>query len=92
MLTEAQEDVIRRLRNAEGHTRGVIRMLESGEECVEIVQQLNAIQGSLNKTAQILLYQHLELCIPDPGSADKRGSREQLIDELADLFGLVRST
>ncbi len=91
MTKEAQKDVIRRLRNAEGHTRGVVRMLESGADCVEIVQQLNAIQGSLNKVAQILLYQHLELCIPESTSADDDKSRQQLIVELADMYGLARS-
>jgi DNA-binding FrmR family transcriptional regulator len=91
MLTEAQEDAIHRLRCAEGHTRGVVRMVESGAECIAIVQQVNAIQGALNKVSQILLYQHLELCISDTISADDRKSREQLVLELADLFGLAQT-
>jgi DNA-binding FrmR family transcriptional regulator len=89
-LTEAQEEAIHRLRCTEGHTRGVVRMVESGADCVAIVQQVNAIQGALNKVSQILLYQHLELCISATISADDRKSRERLVLELADLFGLAQ--
>jgi DNA-binding FrmR family transcriptional regulator len=66
-------------------------MVESGADCVAVVRQIKAIQGALDKVAQMLLYQHLELCIPDPLPVDNREYREEFIVELAELFGLDRT-
>jgi DNA-binding FrmR family transcriptional regulator len=90
-LTEVQQDAIRRLRCTEGHTRGVARMVESGADCVAVVRQIKAVQGALDKVAQMLLYQHLELLIPNSLPADDRDYGEELVVELADLFGLGRT-
>lgn len=91
-LEEAQEDVIRRLRCVEGHTRGVTRMVESGADCLEVVRQINAVQGALDKVAQLALQEHLLSCIPKSFSNEDPDLREDLVAELADLFALSRSS
>lgn len=89
---EAQEDVIRRLRCAEGHTRGVTRMVESGADCLAVVRQINAVQGALDKVAQLVLREHLLSCIPDSFSREDPDLRGELVAELADLIALSRSS
>jgi len=91
MLEEAQEDVIRRLRCVEGHTRGVTRMVESGADCLAVMRQINAVQGALDKVAQLTLKEHLTSCIPDSFSNEDPDFREDLVAELADLIALSRS-
>ena len=92
MLKEAQEDVIRRLRCAEGHTRGVTRMVESGADCLAVVRQINAVQGALDKVAQLVLREHLLSCLPDSFSREDPDLRGELVAELADLIALSRSS
>ena len=46
----ARTDVINRLRRAEGQIRGVQRMVEEGESCLKISQQLSAVRKALDST------------------------------------------
>ncbi|MEE9216413.1 MAG: metal-sensitive transcriptional regulator [Anaerolineales bacterium] len=92
MLKEAQKDVIRRLRCAEGHTRGVTRMVESGADCLAVVRQINAVQGALAKVAQLVLREHLMSCIPGSFSSEDPNIGEEPFAELADLIALSRSS
>ncbi len=92
MLKEAQEDVIRRLRCVEGHTRGVTRMVESRADCLAVVRQIHAVQGALDKVAQLVLQEHLLTCIPDSFSREDPDLRGELVAELADLIALSRSS
>ena len=46
---EVNADVIKRLRRLEGQVRGIQRMIEEGDECRNIVTQLAAAQGALDR-------------------------------------------
>ena len=46
---EVSTDVIKRLRRLEGQVRGIQRMIEEGDECRDIVTQLAAAQGALDR-------------------------------------------
>ena len=46
---EVSTDVVKRLRRLEGQVRGIQRMVEEGDECREIVTQLAAAQGALDR-------------------------------------------
>ena len=65
-------DLIRRLRSAEGHLRGIIGMVESGAVCQDVVQQVQAVQGALREVNRLLIQHHLYDCLraaladPDP--------------------------
>ncbi|MFV1859132.1 MAG: metal-sensitive transcriptional regulator [Anaerolineales bacterium] len=92
MIKEAQEDVIRRLRCVEGHTRGVTRMVESGADCLAVVHQINAVRGALDKVGQLVIQEHLIGCIPDSFSGEDSDLRGELVAELTDLIALSRSS
>lgn len=80
-----QQEVVRRLRSAEGHIRGIMRMVEAERSCIEVIQQVQAVQGSLKQAQMLLLQQHLELCLC---SLDKQDPDrvQYLREELAALF------
>ena len=46
----ARNDILNRLRRAEGQIRGVQRMIEEGESCLKIGQQFSAVRKALDST------------------------------------------
>lgn len=54
-----------RLAAIEGHVRAVRQMLTEDKECEEILLQLSAIQGSLEKLGKIILKDHLNRCVKE---------------------------
>ena len=47
MVLSQQPEIMQRLRSAAGHLYSVIKMAESGEPCVDVLHQLNAVQSAL---------------------------------------------
>ena len=79
MKPEHREAAERRLRTAIGHLQGVLRMVESDAYCPEIMKQLSAVQGSLEKVNRIVLRNHLETCV---ATAMREGKDEEIVEEL----------
>jgi DNA-binding FrmR family transcriptional regulator len=72
---EVNADVVKRLRRLEGQIRGIQRMVEEGEECRNIVTQLAAAQGALDRVGFKLM-----------AAALSNPDREANTDELEKLF------
>ena len=52
---QSHPEIIKRLRRAEGHLRGVIGMIEQGRPCLDLAQQLHAVEAAIaNAKAQAL--------------------------------------
>jgi DNA-binding FrmR family transcriptional regulator len=60
---DALEDVIKRLRRAEGQIRGVIAMLESGRDCADVVTQLAAVSRALDRAGFKIIATGLRQCV-----------------------------
>jgi DNA-binding FrmR family transcriptional regulator len=62
--------IIKRLKRAEGHLRGVIQMMESERSCLELAQQLHAVQNAITNAKRELIHDHLDHCFDgeDTGS------------------------
>ena len=54
---------IARLRRAEGQIRGVVRLINNGEYCIDILNQLKAAQKALTSVEANILETHLESCV-----------------------------
>jgi len=57
------EAVVKRLKRIEGQIRGVIRMVEEGQSCEDLLIQIISIRASVNKTGQFLMEEHINNCI-----------------------------
>jgi len=68
-----------RLVRAEGHLRGVIKMLDEDKERPDILLQLAAVKAALDKASLVILEDHLEHCLVE---AVKSGDVEPQLDEL----------
>jgi CsoR family transcriptional regulator, copper-sensing transcriptional repressor len=83
---QGSADIVRRLKSVEGHVRGVQRMVEEGEYCIDIVNQIVAIQRALKKVSGLVLDQHLHSCVTDAMRGTDSAARERVLGELLDVF------
>ena len=77
---EIHTDIIKRLKRADGHLKSVIAMIEAGKPCVDIAQQLHAVEKAISNAKRNLIQDHLDHCLEDTVGALPREKR-QSIDE-----------
>ena len=65
-------DIIPRLKRAEGHLRAVITMIEAGKPCLDLAQQLQAVEAAIGKAKRELIHDHIEHCLEDNQTADMK--------------------
>ena len=58
-----EAELITRLNRAEGHLRGINRMITNHEDCVQILTQLAAVQAAIRQVMLKLLDEHVESCV-----------------------------
>ena len=56
-------EIIKRLKRAEGHLRSIITMLEGGRNCLEIAQQLQAVESAVGNAKKTLVHDHTDHCL-----------------------------
>jgi CsoR family transcriptional regulator, copper-sensing transcriptional repressor len=81
----SKDDLLKRLARVEGQVRGVGRMVEEDRYCIDVVTQINAIRGALDKIALGLVDDHVRHCLKDTRRADAHA------DELMDAVGRMLS-
>ncbi len=82
----AHEDALKRLKNAEGHIRGIERMIEDDKYCIDIMRQIQAVQAALNKVSTIILEEHLNSCLITAVRGDDPNERERVLKEITNIF------
>lgn len=83
-LHEAHPQIVKRLKRADGHLRGVIEMIEAGRPCLDIAQQLHAVEKAIAQAKKTLIQDHLDHCLEEvvgPLPRDRRRS----IDEFKEI-------
>jgi CsoR family transcriptional regulator, copper-sensing transcriptional repressor len=66
-----KEEILNRLRRVEGQVRGLQRMVENDEYCIDILTQITAASKALKKVAVGLLDDHLRHCMMEGRAAGK---------------------
>jgi DNA-binding FrmR family transcriptional regulator len=83
-ITEDSKDKLKaRLSKAIGHLNAVYRMVDEKKYCIDVLNQLKAVQAALDKTSEAILRQHLETCVVD---AVQNQDSERVIEELIQVF------
>ncbi|MBP1703058.1 MAG: hypothetical protein H6Q38_2165 [Chloroflexi bacterium] len=80
------ENAIHRLKNVEGHIRGIERMLDEEAYCIDVIRQIQAAQAALNKVTSIILEEHLNSCLTTAVRGEDPMERERVLKEIADVF------
>jgi DNA-binding FrmR family transcriptional regulator len=60
---ETHPEIVKRLKRADGHLRSVIEMIESGRPCVDVAQQLHAVEKAIAQAKKTLIHDHLDHCL-----------------------------
>jgi DNA-binding FrmR family transcriptional regulator len=79
----ADTAVLNRLKTARGHLDAVVRMIEEDAYCPEVMKQLSAVQGSLERASRLVLRNHLETCV---ATAMQEGRTQEIVDELMEAL------
>jgi DNA-binding FrmR family transcriptional regulator len=77
---------MRRLKNVEGHIRGIERMLDEDAYCIDVIRQIQAAQAALNKISSMILEEHLNSCLITAVRGEDPSERERVLKEIADVF------
>ena len=62
-LHSSHPKVINRLKRADGHLQNVIAMLADGRSCLDVVQQLQAVESAIHVAKKTLIHDHLDHCL-----------------------------
>lgn len=69
--TDDMTPVINRLRRAQGQLGGVIRLIEEGRDCKDVVTQLAAVNGALDRAGFAIVSSGLRECLTAPGGINE---------------------
>jgi len=80
------ESSVLRLKTIEGHIKGITRMVENGEYCIDVIRQIQAVQAALNKVSTRILNEHLNSCVITAIRGDDPQERERVLNEIAEIY------
>ena len=83
---EEKRRIVLRLSRIEGQVRGIAKMVEADQECIEILRQISSISGALRGVWTSIVGDHLKGCIKDA----LKNQDESLVDELVEHLKKVR--
>jgi len=86
------ENASQRLKIVEGHIRGIERMVEQDAYCIDVIRQIQAVQGALNKISSMILEDHLHSCLITAVRGEDMDDREKVLKEVIDVFDAATKT
>ena len=76
--------IIRRLKRAEGHLHTIIEMMQAERGCLDIAQQLHAVEKALNIAKKTLIHDHIDNCLEKAIGPSSRARRAP-VDEFKEI-------
>ena len=80
--TRDKAQLVRRLARIEGQVRGISRMIEREEYCVDILQQTSALRAAVDSLAVLVLEDHVQGCVR---TAAEHGDADRYVEEVVDV-------
>lgn len=72
-------DIVNRLKRADGHLRKIIAMIEEGRSCIEVAQQLHAVEKAISQAKKTFIHDHIDYCLY--GSVEQKRDARDLVNE-----------
>ena len=82
-----KQQALKRLAYIEGHLKGIRKMVEEEQYCVDILKQTYAVQRAIDKFEGLMLQGHLSTCVVE---GIKEGREQEVVGELNELFELAQ--
>lgn len=76
--------IAKRLKRAEGHLRSITAMIEDGRNCLDIAQQLYAVEKAISQAKKTLIQDHIDHCLEQAAGAQPK-QRQSSIREFKDI-------
>lgn len=76
----AHPDVCKRLKRASGHLQKVIAMIEGQRTCVDIAQQLYAVERAIGNAKKLVIHDHLDHCLEEVAGAGPVAMRSSMAE------------
>lgn len=86
MDMQRKQEIMRRLKSIAGHLKGVEKMVEDDAYCIDLINQVQAIQAALSKVSVQILDNHLHSCLTTAVRGDDADERERMLGEIAAVF------
>lgn len=71
-------EVIKRLKRAHGHLNSILTMLDDGRDCLEIAQQLQAVEKAIGNAKRALVHDHIDHCLENSVRKGARGANNTI--------------
>jgi DNA-binding FrmR family transcriptional regulator len=84
-----RDDTLKRLRNIEGHIRGIQKMVENDAYCIDLLRQIQAVQAALNKVSTNVLNDHLHSCLITAVRGEDADERERVLKEITEVYEMA---
>lgn len=75
-----------RLNTITGHLKGIQRMVDEDAYCIDIIDQIHAVQSALNKVSTMILDDHLNSCLITAVNGEDPAERERVLQEIVEVF------
>lgn len=85
-MTHDHKENIQRLKTVEGHIRGIQRMLDEDQYCIDVIRQIQAVQSALNKISARILDGHLNTCLLTAAHGEDPEERQRIFTEITEVF------
>jgi uncharacterized protein len=72
---QSHPEIVKRLNRIQGHLRSVVEMIEEGRPCLDIAQQLQAVEKAVTQAKKTLVHDHIDHCLDHAVGADPRKGR-----------------
>ena len=79
-LHTAHPDVVKRLKRASGHLLTVITMIEGQRACIDIAQQLHAVERAIGNAKKLVIHDHLDHCLEEVAGASPAAARSSIAE------------
>lgn len=71
-------EILKRLKRAEGHLKTIVTMLEQDRGCLEIAQQLQAVESAIANAKKALVHDHIDHCLEQAVKAGSRSANDAI--------------
>jgi DNA-binding FrmR family transcriptional regulator len=84
------QDNIVALRRIEGQIRGIQRMIETRQYCIDILNQMHAVKGALARVEEKILQKHFQHCVTAAITGSSEKQKQQKMNEILELINRTR--
>ena len=89
--SNSKDSYLARLKRIEGQTRGIHRMVEEDQYCIDIITQISAVKSALENVSLALLEDHIEHCVAGAAAEDGEVATEKLEEAMRAIKKMVKN-